>query len=260
MTIKIGITGCKGRVGSLLTAELQSGSYPALELAGGTDLKMKQADKTANFFITENPNELFERADVIIDFTTPEATRKHMWLAAKSKTPLIIGTTGLDVGDEAELKDTAQETAIVYTANMSVGVNILLSLIEQAAAKLEPENWDIEIFESHHKYKVDAPSGTALAMGKAAASGRGIELNDKAIYSREGQTGTRKDGDIGFSVARGGDVVGEHTAYFYAQGERLELSHIATDRSLFAKGALKAATWASSQKPGLYNMKDVLGL
>ena len=138
-------------------------------------------------------------------------------------------------------------------------VNMLLALVEQAANRLQ-DGWDIEIFESHHKYKVDAPSGTALAMGKSAAKGRNVKLDDVADYARHGQTGARKDGQIGFSVARGGDVVGDHTAFFYADGERLELTHKATNRALFAKGALRAALWAGNQKPGLYSMKDVLDL
>lgn len=254
--MKIGITGCFGRMGSLLISELQSDDWKTLELAGGSDLA---ARSNVSFFVTEDPNELFSRADAVIDFTTPEATRKHIWMAVKHKTIYTVGTTGLTLADEQELKDAAQDIPIVYAANMSVGVNILLALVEQAAKRLA-EEWDIEVFEVHHKHKIDAPSGTALAIGKAAAKGRGVHLEDVAAYARHGETGARKRGDIGFSVARGGDVVGEHTAYFYGEGERIELTHVATNRALFAKGALRATMWAKDQKPGLYNMHDVLGL
>lgn len=256
--MKIGVVGCMGRVGSILVKEITSAHWPDLELAGGTALP---ADIKGDhpFFITSDADQLFQKADAVIDFTSPKATREHAWLAAKHKTALIVGTTGLTVEDEHELEDAAKETTIVYAANMSVGVNVLLDLVEKAAQTLK-DDWDIEIFEAHHKHKVDAPSGTALAMGKSAAAGRGIELEDHADWARHGQTGARKKGQIGFSVARGGDVVGEHTAYFYSEGERIELTHVATNRALFAKGALRAATWTKNQKPGLYSMKNVLGL
>ncbi len=257
MAIKVGIVGCMGRVGQLLVNEVLSKEHEGLSLAGGTVLPGEKHN--VNFLITDDPAELFSIADVVIDFTAPSATRLHAKLAAEHKTAHIIGTTGLSVDDEEVLTEAAKETTIVYAANMSVGVNILLALVEQAATRLDTK-WDIEIFESHHKHKVDAPSGTALAIGKAAASGRGVKLDDVATYSREGQTGLRKEGTIGFSVARGGDVVGEHTTYFYADGERIELSHIATNRTLFAKGAIRAALWASKQPNGLYSMKDVLDL
>ncbi len=256
--MKIGVVGCMGRVGSLLVREILSGNWEGIELAGGTALPEDMDG--SDFFMTDNPDELFERSDAVIDFTVPEATRKHAWLAAKHHKALIIGTTGLTAGDEKELEDAAKETQIVYAANMSVGVNVLLALVEQAAARLGEDNWDIEIFESHHKHKVDAPSGTALALGKAAAEGRKVNLDDVAAYTRHGETGPRKKGDIGFSVARGGDVAGEHTVYLYGEGERVELTHVATDRSIFAKGALRAARWAKEQPHGLYSMRDVLAL
>lgn len=256
--MKIGVVGCLGRVGKILTQEISSGSWSGAELAGGTALP---ADIPANapFFITGDADELFQKSDAVIDFTAPAASRNHAALAAKHKKALVVGTTGLSADDEAALKEAAQKTAIVYAANMSVGVNILLALIEQAAARLD-NDWDIEIFEAHHKHKVDAPSGTALAMGKAAAKGRGVKLDDVADYARHGHTGARKAGNIGFSVARGGDVVGEHTAYFYAEGERIELSHRATNRALFARGAIRAALWTKGQKPGLYSIRDILNI
>lgn len=257
--MKIGIVGCTGRVGSILIQELQSGEWTGLELAGGCDRDVSKLS-SADFFTTTSPEELFERADAVIDFTRPEATVQHAELAAKTNTTLIVGTTGLTANDEEKLKTAAQKTAIIYAANMSVGVNMLLALVEQAAARLDPKDWDIEIFESHHKHKVDAPSGTALAIGKAAAKGRDVNLDNVKVTARDGITGEREEGSIGFSVARGGDVVGEHTAYFYAAGERIELTHIATNRALFAKGAMRAALWSKNKAPGLYSMHDVLDL
>jgi 4-hydroxy-tetrahydrodipicolinate reductase len=250
--MKIGIAGCKGRMGSLLVQEIVSGRYRDAALSGGTVLPAEMSK--ADFFITTDPDELFQKSDAVIDFTVPEATRKHVWLAAKHKKTLVIGTTGLTEADQKEIGDAAKETRIVQASNFSAGVNLLLALVEKTAATLDPD-WDIEIFESHHKHKIDAPSGTALSLGKAAQAGR---KGGAFVTDREGK---RKSGDIGFSVARGGDVVGEHTVYFYAEGERIELAHVATNRALFARGAIRAALWALDQKkPGLYSMQDVLGL
>ncbi len=257
--MKVGVVGCTGRVGQILIEELQNDSWKkaGLELAGGTS--RTAIDSVHGFFITGNPEELFQKADVVIDFTLPEGTRKHATLAAKHKKALIVGTTGLTAADEKALQEAAKNTAIVYAANMSVGVNMLMALVEQAAKRLA-DGWDIEIFESHHKHKVDAPSGTALALGKAAAKGRVGNLEQLADYNRHGQTGARENGKIGFSVARGGDVVGEHTVFFFGDGERLELTHRATNRALFASGALRAALWTKGKPAGLYSMRDVLGL
>lgn len=257
--MKIGVVGCNGRVGQLIVSELQSGEWSrhGLELSGGSARNTDHID--SSFFITDNEDVLFENSDVIIDFTLPEGTLHHAKLAVQYKKTLIIGTTGLSDSDEAALREAAKTTTIIYAANMSVGVNLLLSLVEKAASCLDAD-WDIEIFEAHHKYKVDAPSGTALAIGKSAAIGRGNNLDNLADYNRHGQTGAREKGKIGFSVARGGDVVGEHTAFFFGDGERIELTHKATNRSLFAKGALRAAIWSDGKEPGLYSMRDVLGL
>jgi 4-hydroxy-tetrahydrodipicolinate reductase len=256
--MKIGITGCTGRVGAILVEEILSGRHKGATLVGGTVLPedLKKAKAKYKFFITDNAEELFKRADAVIDFTIPKATREHIKLAAKHKVILIGGTTGLSLADEKAMHLAAKKTAIVWAANMSVGVNMLLALVEKGAATLA-EDWDIEIFESHHKHKIDAPSGTALALGKVAAKGRGIKLPAKIEADRNGK---RKTGEIGFSVARGGDVVGEHTVYFYGEGERVELTHIATNRALFARGAIRAALWAHKKKPGLYSMRDVLSL
>ncbi len=257
--MKIGIVGCNGRVGTLLIDELLSGKWSKknLELAGGSARNIEKIK--GDFFKTNNEEELFEQSDCIIDFTLPEGTLAHAKLAAKHQKTLIIGTTGLTESDEQQLQEAAKKTTIIYAANMSVGVNLLLALVEQAAAKLADE-WDIEVFETHHKYKVDAPSGTALAIGKAAATGRGQSLENLAEYARYGTTGAREKGKIGFSVARGGDVVGEHTAFFFSEGERLELTHKSTNRNLYAKGALHAAVWSEGKEAGLYSMRDVLGL
>lgn len=256
--MKVGIAGYTGRVGQLLIKELQSGEWEGLELAGGTapDAGILPVD----FFNTKEPKKLFERSDVVIDFTRPEATVQHVNLAAETNTAMVIGTTGMSEEDEAVLEKAAEKTPIVYAANMSVGVNLLLALVEKAAASLGPKDWDIEIFESHHKHKVDAPSGTALAIGKAAAEGRKIDHDKMAVRARDGITGERESGTIGYSVARGGDVVGEHTAFFYGEGERIELTHIATNRALFARGALRATQWLNGKSAGLHSMRSVLGL
>lgn len=255
--MKIGVAGYKGRVAKLVVEELQSGRWSELELAGVSTRDLPPHDP--GFFVTDKAEELFEKSDAIIDFTLPEATREHIQMAAATKTALIIGTTGLKEEDEEMMREAATKTPIIYAANMSIGVNLLLALVEQAAERLGTE-WDIEIFEAHHKHKVDAPSGTALAIGRAAATGRAVTLDNVAVHARDGHTGARADGSIGFAVSRGGDVVGEHRTSFYGQGERLELNHIATDRSLFAKGALQAAQWIGGQEPGLYSMRDVLNI
>ncbi len=249
---KIGVLGCTGRVSHLIVQELKARHWgPNVTLAGGT---VKPGyPKETDFYVTEDPDDLFERSDIVIDFTTADASAKHIWLAAKHHKPYVIGTTGLTDAQEQEINDAAKEAPILYATNMSLGVNMLLALVEQAAAKLGPE-WDIEIAETHHKHKVDAPSGTALALGKAAASGRNSAFSP--IINREGE---RKSGDIGFSVQRGGDVAGEHNVTFFAEGERLELGHKAGNRALFAKGALRAALWLKDQPYGLYSMRDVLG-
>jgi 4-hydroxy-tetrahydrodipicolinate reductase len=256
--MKIGVVGCRGRVGSLLVNEIHFGGWKGIDLSGGTVLPEDMGP--SDFFITANPEDLFKKSDVIIDFTSPSATRKHAKLAAKHKVALIVGTTGLSTADEKEIAEAAKKTVIVQSANFSVGVNVLLALVERGAATLGDDDFDIEIFEAHHKNKVDAPSGTALALGKAAAKGRKVDLKKSADWARHGETGKRKKGKIGFSVARGGDVVGDHRVFFYGEGERVELSHIATNRSLFARGALRAALWTKGKKPGLYSMKDILGL
>ena len=194
---------------------------------------------------------------MVIDFSSPTASCTHAGLAAASDVALVVGTTGLTAEDEVVLEKAGRTTALVYCANTSVGVTLLAQLVEQVAAQLR-DGWDIEIVEAHHQNKVDAPSGTALALGKAAARGRGVKLEAVADMVRKGQTGARKRGDIGFAVLRGGNVTGEHSVTFFGQSERVEISHKATDRAIFARGALRAARFAAVTKPGLYNMEHVL--
>jgi 4-hydroxy-tetrahydrodipicolinate reductase len=198
-------------------------------------------------------------AEAIIDFTAPAATLAFARLAADAGIAHIIGTTGLSADDEAKIKDAASRAVIVKSGNMSLGVNLLAALTRRVAAALD-EDFDIEILEMHHNRKVDAPSGTALMFGRAAAAGRGVDLDQRSVRSRDGHTGARQKGDIGFAALRGGSVVGEHSVIFAGPGERVELVHRAEDRMLFARGALKAAMWTRGQKPGLYSMADVLGL
>jgi len=248
--VKIGISGYTGRVGQLLVHELKTVTWYPLELVAASTRNKISDEK---FLVVTNPDDLMRECDCVIDFTTPQNTLKNLESAVQSKTSMVIGTTGLDESDIKTLENASKSISIVFSANMSVGVNLLLALVEQAAGTLR-DGWDIEIFESHHKNKIDAPSGTALALGKAAANGRGA---GKFVVDRNGK---RSGGDIGYAVSRGGDVVGEHMVTFYGMGERLELGHKASDRSLFAKGALTAARWLNGKPSGLYSMRDVLGI
>jgi 4-hydroxy-tetrahydrodipicolinate reductase len=209
--------------------------------------------------IGDDPGALFACSDVVIDFTSPQATVRHARLAASHGVALVVGTTGLGPADFEVLKSAAQSVAVVQAANMSVGVNLLLGLTRQVASILA-DAYDIEIVEMHHRHKVDAPSGTALALGWAAADGRGVDLDAVSQRVRDGIIGARRQGDIGFATLRGGDAVGEHTVIFAGDGERIELSHEGTSRAVFAHGAIRAALWTAGQPPGLYSMRQVLGL
>jgi 4-hydroxy-tetrahydrodipicolinate reductase len=207
--------------------------------------------------LTSDTKATLPKADGIIDFTVPKAT---VALAAQTGGMVhVIGTTGLSAEEEARIRDAAKSAIIVKSGNMSLGVNLLAALTKRVAKTLG-EEFDIEVLEMHHNKKIDAPSGTALLLGRAAAEGRGIDLNQRSVRVRDGQTGARAIGDIGFATLRGGSVVGEHTVMFAGPAERIELVHRAEDRMIFARGALKAALWARNQKPGLYSMADVLGL
>jgi len=210
--------------------------------------------------ITDDAESVFKDADGVIDFTAPAASCAFAELAAKYGIVHVIGTTGCTVEDDAKIESFADKAVIVKSGNMSIGINLLSILVEQAAKALAAADYDIEVLEMHHKHKVDAPSGTALLLGEAAAKGREIDLAENSVRSRDGITGARTDGSIGFATLRGGSVIGEHTVLFAGDGERIELSHIAQDRSLFAKGAVKAALWANGKPAGFYNMRDVLGL
>ncbi len=233
---RTGIAGMNGRMGQKLVQELESGAWSGLSFGSGSTS-------------SDDPETLFAANDIIIDFTTPAATRAHVALAAKHKRPTIIGTTGLNEDDITALRAAAHHCAIVYSANMSIGVNLLTALVEQAAQKLGDE-FDIEITETHHRNKIDSPSGTALMLGRA--TGR-----DAAPLDRSGK---RSTGTLGYAVQRGGDVIGEHSVNFYGPGERIELGHRAHDRGLFARGALRAAQWVKEKPHGFYTMRDVLGI
>jgi 4-hydroxy-tetrahydrodipicolinate reductase len=206
-----------------------------------------------------DPAAALRGADVAIEFALPQATAANLAACVAAKRPLVIGTTGHDEAQRAQIAAAAKQIAIVMAPNMSLGVNVLLKLVELTAGKLDA-NYDIEIFDAHHRGKKDAPSGTALALGAAAAAGRGVRLSDSAEYARHGAGEPRRRGAIGFSVFRGGDVVGDHTVTFAGAGERIELTHRASDRMAFARGAVQAARWLVGKSPGLYSMQDVLGL
>ena len=265
--MKIGITGCAGRMGRMLMAEV-IGSEGAELAAGaerpghdaiGRDLGLLAGGEPIGIEVTADPQVLFGLAETVIDFTTPENTMVNAGIAAATGRPLIIGTTGLEAEHMAAIDRAAEKTVIVQAANMALGVNLLLGLVERVAKALD-SNYDIEIVEMHHRHKVDAPSGTALALGRAAANGRGVELDDVAKRGRDGPGGARRPGDIGFASLRGGDVAGDHTVVFAGPGERIELTHRAADRSIFARGALSAALWCAGRRPGRYSMTDVLDL
>ncbi|MGH6948124.1 MAG: 4-hydroxy-tetrahydrodipicolinate reductase [Kiloniellales bacterium] len=264
---RIGIAGCAGRMGRMLVKA--AAETPGCKVAGGTepegspalgqDLGTLAGLAPLGVAAGSDPLELFAGIDAMIDFTTPKATLRHAELAAQAQVVHVIGTTGLGRDEQAAIERAARHAAVVQAANMSLGVNLLAALVERVAAALDPD-YDIEILEMHHRHKVDAPSGTALLLGKAAAEGRGVALDQVAQRVRDGVTGERKRGDIGFATLRCGDVVGEHSVIFAGLGERIALGHIAGSREVFARGAVKAALWARNREPGLYTMRDVLGL
>jgi 4-hydroxy-tetrahydrodipicolinate reductase len=251
-TLVKAITDIKGFA---LTGALEDARSPLI----GSDAGVLAGLPQNGIKLTGDAAALLEKADGIIDFTAPVATVAFAALAAKAGKVHIVGTTGLGAADEAKINDAAKSAVIVKSGNMSLGVNLLAALTKRVAKTLD-QSFDVEILEMHHNQKVDAPSGTALMLGLAAAEGRGIALDQHAVKSRDGHTGARKPGNIGFAALRGGSVVGEHSVIFAGPAERLELRHKAEDRMIFARGALHAALWARSQKPGLYSMADVLGL
>src|SRR6267154_6837399 len=264
---RIGVIGCAGRMGRMLIADIVASE--GCELAGGAakpgsavvgqDLGELAGVGRVGIAATGDARQVLRDSDVAIDFTTPDATASHATLAAELGRPIVIGTTGLSGEQEKAIRRAAERVPVVWAANTSLGINLLLGLVEQVAARLGPE-WDIEIVEMHHRGKVDAPSGTALALGRAAAAARGAAFEDVAQRGRDGITGPRRAGAIGFAALRGGDNIGEHHVIFAGMGERLELVHRATNRAIYAKGAVRAARWLVGRPPGLYGMKEVLGL
>ncbi|HIP06753.1 MAG TPA: 4-hydroxy-tetrahydrodipicolinate reductase [Mariprofundaceae bacterium] len=257
--MRIIITGASGRMGQMLIRTVTEAE--GVQLVGATERQGSSAigKNVADGVVIVDDLTQCAQADVLIDFTAPEACLSHARVVAAKSMAMVIGTTGFDASQQTELDEILKDTPTVVAANYSVGVNLALNLIQQAAEVLNAD-YDAEIYEAHHKHKVDAPSGTALAMGKAVAAGRGVKLDDVAVYSREGITGAREAGSIGFSVARGGNIVGDHKAMFIADEERIEINHFASDRMVFAKGAVRAAMWLCKQDAGRFDMQDVLGL
>jgi len=261
------VTGASGRMGQMLIQTIEASTAArlvgAVERDGhawvGQDVGAAMGGGDLGVAVTDDPLEAFAKAQIVIDFTSPAATVAFSTLTAQARAVHVIGTTGMSDDDLAKLSIAARHATIIRAGNMSLGVNLLVQLTRQVAAALD-EDYDIEIIEAHHNQKVDAPSGTALMLGESAAEGRGVDLASISDRGRDGITGKRKRGDIGFSAIRGGDIIGEHDVMFAAAGERITLRHVASDRSVFARGALKAALWGLGRKPGEYDMLDVLGL
>ena len=265
--MRLVVTGAAGRMGRMLIKAIVAAEgvqlSGALEREGspvlGQDAGTLAGLEPAGVAVTADALEAFVAADGVIDFSSPSATVGFADLAAQARIAHVIGTTGLGEDDLSRIGRAAWHAPIVRSGNMSLGVNVLAGLVQRVARALGPA-FDVEILEMHHRMKVDAPSGTALLLGEAAAKGREISLTEHSVRSRDGHTGARMPGDIGFATLRGGSVVGDHTVVFAGAGERIELTHRAEDRSIFAAGAIQAAVWARGRKPGLYAMSDVLGL
>ncbi|MGP2446270.1 4-hydroxy-tetrahydrodipicolinate reductase [Pantoea ananatis] len=265
--IRIAIVGAPGRMGRNLiqaVAQLEGVELGAALARPGSSLIGSDAGELAGIdhagvTLRDDLRAVVDDFDVVIDFTRPEGTLEYLAICREHRKAMIIGTTGFDDAGKAAIRDAAADIGIVFAANFSVGVNLVLKLLEKAA-KVMGDYADIEIIEAHHRHKVDAPSGTALAMGEAIAEAMDWKLDEHAVYSREGHTGERKANTIGFATVRAGDIVGEHTALFADEGERIEITHKASSRMTFANGAVKAAIWVSENKTGLYDMRDVLNL
>lgn len=266
--MKLVVVGAAGRMGQTLIKLIDSIDGVTLHAAierKGSPFVGKDAGEIAGLgpsgvIIGDDPLAAFLDAEGVLDFTSPAASVEFAGLAAQARIVHVVGTTGCSVEDEAKFAAAARHARIMKSGNMSLGVNLLSVFVEQAARALDPADWDIEILEMHHKRKVDAPSGTALLLGDAAAKGRAIDLAASSVRVRDGHTGARDPGTIGFATLRGGSVIGEHSVLFAGEGEIVTMSHSAGDRSIFGRGAIKAALWARDQKPGLYSMLDVLGL
>ncbi len=265
--VNIAVVGASGRMGQMLIHAIDE--RDDCQLSGvtereghdwvGQDIGAAMGGPPRGVAVTDDPLEVFARAQAVLDFTAPAATLTHAELAAQARLVHVIGTTGMEEAHLAQLVHTARHAVIVRAGNMSLGVNLLTQMTKQVAKALDAD-FDIEIVEMHHHHKVDAPSGTALMLGEAAAAGRGLNHADITDRGRDGITGARHRGHIGYAALRGGDVVGEHDVIFAGMGERIIMRHIATDRMIFARGAVKAALWGQGKKPGEYSMLDVLGL
>lgn len=265
--MRLGVAGASGRMGRMLVREIaategailaaatEASSNPAI----GKDASELAGLPRAGVIIGSDPAAMFATCDAVLDFTAPAITVQHAALAAQSRVIHVIGTTGIDAEQTAAIHRAAKHAPIVWGDNMGVGINLLAAVVTHVARTLGID-WDIEVVEMHHKHKVDAPSGTALKLGRAAAKGRGVDLDKVSARGRDGHTGARKAGDIGFASLRGGDVVGDHTVIFAGDAERLELTHRATGREIYARGAVRAALWAKGKPAGLYGMDDVLNL
>jgi len=264
MGVRIGITGATGRMGRELVrlvaasdAAVLSGATDRADAPGMGENLRDETGASLGVRLDSETESLFVISDVVIDFSAPEATLEFARLSAETGTALVTGTTGLSAGQQRDIEAAAENAPILQAANFSLGIAVMRRLVEQAAAALGPA-FDIEILEMHHNRKVDAPSGTALAMGQSAAKGRGLDLDRVAMRGRDGMTGPRGETEIGFAALRGGDVAGEHSVIFAGQGERLELTHRAGNRAIFARGAIAAAIWLANKPAGLYGMEDML--
>jgi 4-hydroxy-tetrahydrodipicolinate reductase len=265
--MRIAVMGAAGRMGRELVRAVHEmagcvvagGAEPPGTPELGSDLGLLAGLEPLGLTVTDDPLELFTRVDAVIDFTAPRATLEFAKLAANARIIHVIGTTGLSESDEGAIEAAARHATIIKAGNMSLGVNLLIAITRRVAQALDAD-FDIEVVEMHHRQKVDAPSGTALMLGAAAAAGRGIDLKTRSVRARDGHTGARQRGDIGFASLRGGTVVGDHSVIFAGEGERIELTHRAGDRAIFARGAVKAALWGRGKGPGLFTMTDVLGL
>ena len=264
--LKIVIAGCSGRMGHALLecvfADADLVLHGALDRSGNPQLGRdagEQQGKISGVKVTDNIDDALKNADILVDFTRPEASLMYLAACQKHNVKMIIGTTGFSAEQKQQIEAASKNIAIVFAPNTSVGVSLLINLV-QSAAKVLNEGFDIEIIEAHHRFKIDAPSGTALRLGEAAASALGRNLEECAVYGREGVTGERDPSTIGFATVRGGDVVGDHTVLFAGLGERVELTHKASSRATFASGALRAAKFLIGKQAGLFDMQDVLGL
>jgi 4-hydroxy-tetrahydrodipicolinate reductase len=266
--MRLVVVGAGGRMGQALIRAIGESKQAVLSgaverqgsVALGRDAGELAGVGSLDVLVTDDPLPVFAQADGVLDFTSPAASVEFAGYAAQAHIAHVIGTTGCSAQDDAKILAAARHATIVKSGNMSLGVNLLAALVEQAARALSAADFDIEVLEMHHRHKVDAPSGTALLLGQAAAHGRNVDLEQNSVRSRDGHTGAREAGTIGFATLRGGSVVGEHSVILAGAGERITLGHMAEDRSIFARGAVRAALWARGQKSGLYSMRDVLGL